>query len=194
MQAQQREHERFLHRIGRVLAAAEHPQRVSVKRRPVPVQQHAQRWAVAAARSPHQLSVGRQLIRSPACHHAYKMRPQPKKFDPARPLGAMTNNLMDLDVDDVAARCRALALETRARGTATRAQAWCMPTADRDDAMPFPSSNPDDDTSAVEHRDNLHKCKPRWAEGSGCWRFAEPARPRPTATVGLQRPGRLISE
>ena len=105
MQAQQREHERFLHRIGRVLAAAEHPQRVSVKRRPVPVQQHAQRGAVAAARSPHQLSVGRQLIRSPACHHAYKMRPQAKKFDPARPLGAMTNNLMDLDADDVTARC-----------------------------------------------------------------------------------------
>jgi len=34
-------------------------------------------------------------------------------------------NLMDLDVDHVAARCRALALGTRARGTAMRAQAWC---------------------------------------------------------------------
>ena len=48
-------------------------------------------------------------------------------------------NLIDLDVDDVAARYRALALETRARGTAMRAQAWCMPPADREDAMPFPS-------------------------------------------------------
>jgi hypothetical protein len=68
-------------------------------------------------------------------------------------------NLMDLDVDDVAARYRALALETRARGTAMRAQAWCMPPADRDDAMPFPERYPDDDTSALEHRDNLRKCK-----------------------------------
>ena len=34
-------------------------------------------------------------------------------------------NLMDLDVDHVAARCRALALGTRARGTAMRGQAWC---------------------------------------------------------------------
>jgi hypothetical protein len=68
-------------------------------------------------------------------------------------------NLMDLDVEDVAARYRALALETRARGTAMRAQAWCMPPADRDDAMPFPERYPDDDRSALEHRDNLHKCK-----------------------------------
>lgn len=68
-------------------------------------------------------------------------------------------NLMDLDVDDVAARYRALALETRARGTAMRAQAWCMPPADRDDAMPFPERYPDEDRSALEHRDNLHKCK-----------------------------------
>jgi len=68
-------------------------------------------------------------------------------------------NLMDLDVDDVAARYRALALETRARGTAMRAQAWCMPPADRDDTMPFPERYPDDDRSALEHRDNLHKCK-----------------------------------
>ena len=87
MQAQQREYERFLHRIGRVLAAAEHSQRVSAKRRSVPVQQHAQRGAVAAARSPHQLSVGRHLIRSPACHHAHKMRRQAEKFDPAATSG-----------------------------------------------------------------------------------------------------------
>ena len=68
-------------------------------------------------------------------------------------------NLMDLDVDHVAARCRALALGTRARGTAMRAQAWCMPPADRDDAMPFPERYPDDDRSALEHRDNLRKCE-----------------------------------
>jgi len=68
-------------------------------------------------------------------------------------------NLMDLDVDDVAARYRALALETCARCTAMRAQAWCMPPADRDDTMPFPERYPDDDRSALEHRDNLHKCK-----------------------------------
>ena len=94
-------------------------------------------------------------------------------------------NLMDLDVDDVAARYRALALETRARGTAMRAQAWCMPPADRDDAMPFPERYPDDDRSALEHRDNLHKCKPQCAEGSGCWRFAEPGKTSPGAQQDL---------
>jgi hypothetical protein len=68
-------------------------------------------------------------------------------------------NLMDLDVDDVAARYRALALETRTRGTAMRAQAWHMPAAEHDELMPFPERYPDDDQSAFEHRDNLQKCK-----------------------------------
>lgn len=68
-------------------------------------------------------------------------------------------NLMDLDVEDVAARYRALALETRSRGTAMRAEAWSMPPAAQDDAMPFPERYPDDDRSILEHRDNLQKCK-----------------------------------
>jgi len=98
-------------------------------------------------------------------------------------------NLIDLDVDDVAARYRALALETRARGTAMRAQAWCMPPADREDAMPFPSGIRTTTGAPSSIVTTCTNARPRCAEGSGCWRFADPGK----TSTGAQVRARLTS-